>query len=626
MLDKKFLYELEGDHMLKKHDNDDFLEQGPYKKVSSGREDALHAHTFLFPIDETEEFHDPFSDLSLFLAGKIKQEISRGSTPKKWSRNIQTDLLKSILPDFTKKFPKYRLGHTALKKTWDKVLYYVQFIQKQKESVTAEGKLNVNYLIRQNLRNLLQNPLSSDLHPYTTAHNLAVKISECVATIDGDRANLETLTKTIWAIQRHLIPKSPTPSPFERYDQIDKLIVRFQLEEIAKKSDSTPGEIYAATCKKIETLKHLQKIRNTDDLLASLSFILAENLYPTLKLHRKIKAEDLSALKTFVTNHLTEQKNAGLLNEEKDCIHAAQKILFLYKLAAHLTPEETKHNLETALEYVYNLSQSSFSPKCPVLQPEVFTFIDKEISNLKERKVENPLEEMLNTLMKCFADAKKLPYLEPEFHEEIEILIWKVLQDVYSPKEKMPAYLKETISHELANIYIDHPKESFGKILTVSLSYFKKIHTIDIASLEKKASFWSIQNDMICKFLHFDETTPLLKLISRVFKSEENSNLSHEAFINKVLAIYLKNNSSITEWKSVLQTRITIMYKYFWYNTLATPNETSYDRFLKWHFHALLSNTQREFPEILISRLEEMTQELVPLAPFSPKHSSALLY
>ena len=86
--------------MLKKQDKYDFLDDGSYKKPASRKEESLQAHAYLFPIDETEEFHDPFSDLSLFLARKIKQEISRGSTPKKWSRNIQEDLLKSILPDF----------------------------------------------------------------------------------------------------------------------------------------------------------------------------------------------------------------------------------------------------------------------------------------------------------------------------------------------------------------------------------------------------------------------------------------------------------------------------------------------------------------------------------------------
>ena len=199
----------------------------------------MAARVHLFPIDETEEFHDPFSDLSLFLAKKIKHEI--GPSPKKWSRSIQSDLLKHILPDFTKRFPNYRLGHAALKKTWDKVLYYLQFIQKQKEALTDEGKLNVQFLIRQNVKTLLHH--ANTLHPYTSAHNLAVKISECIATIDGERADLEEITKTIWAIQKHLIPKSKTPSPFVRYDQLDKLIVRFQLEEIVEHPDYDPTAI-----------------------------------------------------------------------------------------------------------------------------------------------------------------------------------------------------------------------------------------------------------------------------------------------------------------------------------------------------------------------------------------------
>jgi len=610
--------------MLKKQDNNDFSTPEPYKKGPSLRDESLQAHTYLFPIDETEEFHDPFSDLSLFLAKKIKQEISKSSSPKKWSRNIQTDLLKLILPDFQIKFPKYRLGHTALKKTWDKVLYYIQFIQKQKESVTEDGKLNIHYLIKQNLKNLLQNSLLSDLHPYTTAHNLAVKISECVATIDGERENLETLTKTIWAIQKHLIPKSETPSPFDRYDQVDKLIVRFQLEEIAKNKWSTPSEIFSATCKKIETLKQLHKIRKGDDLLASISFVLSENMYSHLKLHKKLSPKDFQELCKFIKNQINEQKNSSCLKEEKDCIHTTQKILFLYKLASTLTPEETKHNLETAVSYVYNLSQGGFIPNCPVLRPEVYTFINAEISNLKEKRVENPLEQVLNTLMKCFYEAQNIPKIDSDLYEELEILIWKIMQEVFNPAEKMPTYIKEILAHELANITIDHPKESFQKIVSISLNYLKKTQTIDTTNLEKKATFWSLQNDMICKSLHFEETTPILKLISRVWKSEESSQLSHAQFIEKVLSIYLKNNATILEWKSVLQARITILYKYFWYNTMASEKETAYERFLRWHSHDLLLSTQKEFPEIVLARLEEQVKHLIPLAPFCQKHIRSL--
>ena len=366
----------------------------------------------------------------------------------------------------------------------------------------------------------------------------------------------------------------------------------------------------------METLKQLQKIRNTDNLVVFISFVLSENLYPSLKLHKKLTPPELSLLTEFIQKQLTKEQKSGFLKEEKDCFHAVQKVLFLHKLSQHLSLEETKLNLQTAIEYVYNLSQNRFSPTCPVLRPEVYAFIDAEISNLKERKVEHPLEEVLSTLMTCFTQAQNLPEIE---EEEFEILVWKILQDIYPTSERLPNYLKETLSDELANISIDHPKEPFQKIITISLNYLKKIHSLDTTQLEKKATLWAIQNDMLCKFLHFDENTPLLKLISRVWKSFESAPLSHNEFIEKVLAIYLKNNASLTQWQSVLHTRVAIMYKYFWYNTLSEEKETSYDRFLKWHLHAILSENQKEFPELSLHKLENVSKKLVPLAPFNPK-------
>jgi hypothetical protein len=610
--------------MLKKYNNDDFLGDTPFKKGFSDKDESLHAHAHLFPIDESEEFHDPFSDLSLFLAKKIKAELSNSESPKKWSRNIQVDLLKSILPDFNKKFPKYRLGNNALKKTWDKVSYYLQFIQKQKQSLTEDGKLNVNYLIQQNLKNLLQNPLAADLHPYTTAHNLAVKISECVATIDCERVNLETLTKKIWAIQKHLTPKSSTPSPFDRYDGLDKLIVRYQLEEIAKNPKMSAVEVFQATEKKIEALKLLSKTKSTDHLLAEISSLLAEKLYPHLNLQKKLSEKQFDDLILFITNQLNEQKELNLLNSEKDCNHAAEKLLFLYKLASHLTEEETKHNLQTALDYVYNLAQSGYTPQNPVLKAEVFTFIDAEISNLKEKKCENPLEQVLNTLMKCFSEAKNLPKLELEDFDEVEICIWKVMSEVFQPNERISNHLKETLSLEIANIYLDHTKESFKKLISITISYLKKIHLTDTSQLSKKSEFWSHQNDMLCKFLHFEENTPLLKLISRIYKAEADPRISHTEIVEKAKAIYLKNNALIHDWTETLEIRLKIMYKYFWYNQLGSEKETSYDRFLKWHLHEIMNETQKEFEEIRISRLEERVNHLTPLAPFTEKHAKSL--
>ncbi|MCB1082540.1 MAG: hypothetical protein KDK63_05290, partial [Chlamydiia bacterium] len=62
----------------------------------------------LYPIDETEEFYDPFSDLNLFLSKKVKSEIQETGSATKWSGKIEANLLAKILPEFKEKSPKYR--------------------------------------------------------------------------------------------------------------------------------------------------------------------------------------------------------------------------------------------------------------------------------------------------------------------------------------------------------------------------------------------------------------------------------------------------------------------------------------------------------------------------------------
>src|SRR5579871_6855290 len=141
-------------------------------------EDSLSE--LLSSIDESPEFYDPFSDLNLFLSQKIKQEMQHCGSSKKWSLKIQDELILKIAPEFQEKFPKYRLGVSALKKTWDKIAYYSEQIQHQKEALTQDGKLNIHFFIKENLKNYtaLKNPIH--LHPSHYAHQLAMKTSECI--------------------------------------------------------------------------------------------------------------------------------------------------------------------------------------------------------------------------------------------------------------------------------------------------------------------------------------------------------------------------------------------------------------------------------------------------------------
>src|SRR5271169_6303574 len=105
-----------------------YLSDIGFPPVSFGAKlrDPIDDYHFSSSVDEQADFYDPFSDLNLFLVQKITQEMRHCGSSKKWTLKIQEELLKKISPEFQKKFPHYRLGVAALKKTWEKIAYFSQ--------------------------------------------------------------------------------------------------------------------------------------------------------------------------------------------------------------------------------------------------------------------------------------------------------------------------------------------------------------------------------------------------------------------------------------------------------------------------------------------------------------------
>jgi len=109
------------------------------------KKNNLSNQSFLHSVDESPEFHDPYSDLSLFLSNIIKNEMKNIDPSFRWTSKIQEELISKITPEFQKKFPQYRLGVTAVKKIWNKISFYTQQIQGKTEALDSNGKLNVNF-------------------------------------------------------------------------------------------------------------------------------------------------------------------------------------------------------------------------------------------------------------------------------------------------------------------------------------------------------------------------------------------------------------------------------------------------------------------------------------------------
>jgi len=252
------------------------LEKRPLKKKYLFGPDLLDA------IDERPEFHDPYSELNLFLSQKVKNEMRHCSNSKKWSPQLQDELLCKITPEFQERFPKYRLGVSAIKKTWEKVQYFSMHLQEKKEALTQDGKLNIPFFIKENLKNTTKLPNTCHIHPCHYAHQQAAKMSECIAVVDGIRPKLEQLTRTIWSLQRHLIPGlSPEhfKSPYDENEKADKLIVKAILEITAKHPEISQAELVFHVQKRLIQLRHVTTAYSHVQMKKMLSALYADQCH-----------------------------------------------------------------------------------------------------------------------------------------------------------------------------------------------------------------------------------------------------------------------------------------------------------------------------------------------------------
>ncbi len=255
----------------------------------------------LFSLDASPDFHDPFSDLNLFLSNQIKQEMRSCGHPKKWSHSLEEHLIKKIAPSFHKRFPQYKLGIATLKKTWEKFIYYAEQIQEKKEAISQDGKLNLHFLIKEYIKNSCVRHHASSLPPYHHTHQIAVKISECIATIDGTRPQLDLLAKTIWAVHRNLLTHTAQgKSPYEDYDKVDQLIVKKITQITTQDPFITWQNLELKIKEDLISLKELSPFSSLDAVTCNIAVLLADKFYPTCSVHTRFSSEENGAIRSFM--------------------------------------------------------------------------------------------------------------------------------------------------------------------------------------------------------------------------------------------------------------------------------------------------------------------------------------
>ncbi|MBP9840971.1 MAG: hypothetical protein KBC64_00930 [Simkaniaceae bacterium] len=533
---------------------------GDHYSHESKKEKEHKGH--LFPIDETEEFHDPFSALNLFLSKKIKQELDKSGTARKWSHKIQDELLQTILPEFKEIFPKYRLGGTALKKIWDKVSYYYNTVTTKQGALNQDGRLNLPLMIRENLRT--EAPLASNLPPYAGAHQIAVKMSECIASLEGECPDLSDLTKTIWAVQKHLIKNLPSreaKSPYEDYDLTDKIVVKTLLEITSSGASHSLEELKGAIQHRFNGYHQVKSLHKKNELVSLISALLAKGT--PLPKH--------FALKSFIHKHLSMIKVDHNVSNDAHLIETVQRILALYPVMITL-PKISKEELSRAIHYTYHLLFESEVDSCPVINQSILIFVNAEMRLFQDL----PLELIESTIIESYSYAQDLPRIELS---HVEAYIWQVIDENEEIIKNAPAHLVSIIETELANVLIDHLGHPFRRLVQNTVQFFKKAMELDLSAAERKIHHWAIQNDMICRWIHFDSASPLLKMAKEFYKE----GISHDVFIDKTFKTALKMYPELKAFESQLRVRVWILYKFLWYSTTSSDQVSSFDRFIAFH-------------------------------------------
>ena len=540
-----------------------------------------------------------------------------GST-KKWSHKIEDELIQKITPEFQKRFPHYRLGVAALKKIWEKVSYYAQQIQGQKEAITQDGKLNINFFIKENLKQYSQVRSTSQIHPYHYAHQLAMKMSECIATVDGERPKLDFLTKTIWSVQRHLLndyDPEKCKSPYDEYDKVDKLIVKTILEITAKEPHIGLNELEYKVKESLHSLHELPNFTSLDNLTGSVCALLAEKLYSTCPFHALFFAEQKTAIYNFIRRHSSMFKKAMCSPALTELV---RRVIALYTLASNLPKNIAKEELFLAIESIY----PALKAERPPLSQSVYAFIAAEIVLMRTHEQNLSMEHIQETIWTAYTEAICLPQLKGKEADILEIVMWKHLSATEGLLERLPYRIGQRIEEEIAGILIDNPSHSFSSLIHETIQYFKKTKDLTIVKkwpdIEKKIHTWVIQGDMLCRWIRLSDNS-ILKLINKKWeeKSQSKKLWNHRDFINEISQEYLKEHPELAIYSPQLSSRVSILYKYIWYTHPDHKNDSSLELYIKWHLTNLLSLSITGGETHLLHQIEENMKKMIPLIPFN---------
>lgn len=560
-------------------------------------------------LDEIPDLHDPLSDVSLFLTQKMKQILYRFRLETKWTQKIQDLLCEEIIPDFQAKFPQYRLGVSALRRTWEKMHPYMHWIQNEKNAMNQDGKINLHYLIRENLKNNSFPEDSFELH-HQYVHKLAMKIGECIAIVDGEKPRIDHLTKMIWSILRNFFKNSTAAekSPYSEYDKIDQLILQTVADITVRQPQISQKELEYQTKETIRSLYELPGFSSLDAMHCNIASLLAEKFYPYSSFHHHFRAPQKKSIIEFIQRHISLYKASTTNFEISEFV---RRTLSLYALATKLPKNLQKQEIKEAVLSLYPTSKS----ERPNLDQVVYAFLSAEILLLKNKEYCYSIEYVQQSAIEAYEQASLLPNVDVEEMDMLEMVLWKTISEQEGVLEKLPYLMGQTIEEQIGRIVIENPKQSFKSSLACTMQFFKSVKELALCKkwddVERKIHNWSLQGEMIYRWMRYNTDSHLIRHIHK-YLDRRGDHPNDRSFLSELCQRYLFENPSLGPHLRQLDQQLWIAYKYLWYQN---KEESAFQRFLEWHYKDL---SPLETEEDVAAHLEEICVTSLPMIAFDP--------
>jgi hypothetical protein len=453
---------------------------------------------------------------------------------------------------------------------------------------------------------------------------VAAKMSECIATMDGVRPQLDHLTKMIWSIQSHLLTGGGVEhynSPYDEYDPIDKLIVKTILEVSAKNPQIDHNELEHKVKEILLSLHELPSFSSLERMMDNISALIAEKLYSSSPFHTLFLAEQKTAINNFIYRHTSLCKTAAFHPQLSEHV---RRIIALYALASGLPKTLGEDVLKSAVLAVYPNTLN----ERPDLPQALYAFISAELVLMKSEEFCRSPSYVAEAIWSAYTEATQLPLLQGREKDILEIAIWRSLSVTEGLLEKLPYRIGQRIEEEIAGILIENPTQSFSSLVYETVGLFKRnkdlVQIKQWDTIEKKIHIWAVQGDMLCRWIRLNSESTLLNQICKKFKTQ-SSLLPHHLFVSEICQEYLKGYPELAPYSSQLSLRVWILYKYAWYSLFGADEESSFDRFLKWHSCSLLFSSATLNHEHLVHQLEEIVSKTLPLIPFDRRQAEAVL-